>query len=224
MTTELLECVQIDTGPSPRHAVILMHGLGADGNDFVPIVGELQLHTPVRFVFPHAPMRAVTINAGHVMRAWYDIVDGDFDRRADEQGLRASQAAVEALIAREVGRGIAHERIVLAGFSQGGAVALQTGLRQPQRLAGMVALSTYLPLANTLEAQRHPANHATPIFMAHGAQDDIIPLRVARTSEQRLRALGYDVEWHEYPMPHSVSMEEIRDLSRWLARVVGGAA
>lgn len=221
MSTELLECVEIETGPAPRHAVILMHGLGADGNDFVPIVGELQLRSPVRFVFPNAPMRSVTINGGFVMRAWYDILDGDFDRRADETGLRASQAAVEALITREVDRGIQPDRIVLAGFSQGGAVALHTGLRHAQRLAGIVALSTYLPLPQKVEVERHPANHATPIFMAHGAQDDIIPLRVARTSEQRLRGWGYDIEWHEYPMPHSVSMEEIRDLSRWLTRVVG---
>lgn len=221
MSTELLECVELETGPSPRHAVILMHGLGADGNDFVPIVEELRLHAPVRFMFPHAPMRAVTINNGFVMRAWYDILDGDFDRRADETGLRASQAAVEALIARELGRGIEHDRIVLAGFSQGGAVALHTGLRHAQRLAGIVALSTYLPLGNKVEVERHPANHATPIFMAHGTQDDIIPPRVARASEQRLRGWGYDIEWHEYPMPHSVSMEEIRDLSRWLTRVVG---
>lgn len=221
MSTDLLECLEVETGPAPRHAVILMHGLGADGNDFVPIVGELQLRSPVRFVFPHAPMRAVTINGGFVMRAWYDILDGDFDRRADETGLRTSQGAVEALIAREVGRGIQPDRIVLAGFSQGGAVALQTGLRHAQRLAGIVALSTYLPLPQKAEVERHPANHATPIFMAHGAQDDIIPLRVARTSEQRLRGWGYDVEWHEYPMPHSVSMEEIRDLSRWLTHVVG---
>jgi len=213
--------IEIETGRHPAHAVIWLHGLGADGNDFVPIVGELDLPAaPIRFVFPNAPMQPVTINQGYVMRAWYDIVGTEFGKREDERGVRASQAALEALVAREGARGIPPERVVLAGFSQGGAIALQTGLRCSSRLAGIMALSTYVPLAATVQAERHAANVATPIFMAHGAQDDIIPLQVAQRSRRMLEELGYPVEWREYAMPHSVCMQEIEDIGAWLHRVL----
>ena len=219
--TELLDAIEIETGPGPRAAVIWMHGLGADGHDFEPIVPELALpdSLPVRFVFPHAPMRPVTINAGMVMRAWYDIAGQGGIRREDEQGVRASQRAIEALIEREKKRGLTAARIVLAGFSQGGAMALQTGLRHPERLAGLAALSSFLPLPDTLAAEASPANRDVPIFMAHGTHDPMIPLSRARDSRDRLLALGYRVEWHEYPVPHSVSAEEIADLSAWLRTV-----
>jgi phospholipase/carboxylesterase len=187
----------------------------------VPIVGELDLPAaPIRFVFPHAPVQAVTINNGMRMRAWYDIVADDLARREDERGVRASQGLVEALIARERERGIAAARLVLAGFSQGGAISLQTGLRHTERLAGIMALSTYVPIAATLEAERNPANAGVPIFMAHGTQDPIIPLANARRSHELLQRLGYPVEWHEYAMPHSVSPHELRDIGAWLQRVL----
>jgi phospholipase/carboxylesterase len=219
---ELLDAIQLETGRDPERTVIWLHGLGADGRDFVPIVGELDLPSaPIRFVFPHAPVQAVTINNGMRMRAWYDIVADDLARREDERGLRASQGLVEALVARERERGIPAARIVLAGFSQGGAIALQTGLRHPERLAGIMALSTYVPIAATLEAERHRANADVPIFMGHGTQDPIIPLAHARRSKELLERLGYPVEWHEYVMPHSVSPHEIRDIGAWLRRVLG---
>ena len=215
----LLDAIQLETGRDPERSVIWLHGLGADGRDFVPIVGELDLPpAPIRFVFPHAPVQPVTINNGMSMRAWYDIVADDLARREDERGVRASQGLVEALIARERERGIAASRIVLAGFSQGGAIALQTGLRHPERLAGIMALSTYVPIAATLEAERNPANADVPIFMAHGTQDPIIPLAHARRSRELLERLGYPVEWHEYVMPHSVSPDEINDIGAWLRR------
>jgi len=197
-----------------------MHGLGADGHDFEPIVAELELPRAraVRFVFPHAPMRPVTINRGHVMRAWYDVVG---DGSEDDAGIRASQALVEACIAREKARGVPADRIVLAGFSQGGAMALQTGLRHPERLAGIIALSCYLPLAATLAAEASPAGRGVPIFMAHGTQDPLIPLARARGSRDKLSELGYRVTWHEYPMPHAVCGDEVRDLSAWLRGVLG---
>jgi phospholipase/carboxylesterase len=213
-----LDAVEIETGPSARAAVIWMHGLGADGHDFEPIVPELDLPDglSVRFVFPHAPLRPVTINGGAVMRAWYDVTGLGGVRREDEQGVRASQQDIEALIEREKKRGLAAGQIVLAGFSQGGAIALQTGLRHPERLAGLVVLSSFLPLANALAAEVSPANRDVPIFMAHGTHDPMIPLARGRESRDRLLALGYRVEWHEYPMPHSVCAEEIADLSTWL--------
>jgi phospholipase/carboxylesterase len=213
-----LDAVEIETGPSARAAVIWMHGLGADGHDFEPIVPELDLPDglSVRFVFPHAPLRPVTINGGAVMRAWYDVTGLGGVRREDEQGVRASQQDIEALIEREKKRGLAAGQIVLAGFSQGGAIALQTGLRHPERLAGLVVLSSFLPLANALAAEVSPANRDVPIFMAHGTHDPMIPLVRGRESRDRLLALGYRVEWHEYPMPHSVCAEEIADLSTWL--------
>jgi len=218
-----LETVEIGTGPAPRHAVIWMHGLGADGHDFVPIVPELRLpaHLPVRFVFPHAPMQPVTINAGMVMRAWYDVFELEGRRGEDEAGLRASQGLVVGLIAREQARGIPAARIVLGGFSQGGAMALQTGLRHPERLAGIVALSCYLPLAGLLEAEASLPGRDVPIFMGHGSYDDLIPVARARRSRDLLLELGLTVAWHEYAMPHSVCAEEIRDLGRWLRETLG---
>ena len=218
--SELLDTIEVETGPAPRAAIIWLHGLGADGHDFEPIVPELSLPpaTAVRFVFPHAPIQAVTINGGARMRAWYDI---GHDGRQDAAGIRASQSRVEALIARERGRGVAAHRIVLAGFSQGGAIALQTGLRHPDPLAGVLALSTYLPLADTLEKEASAGARDVPIFMAHGVEDPLIPLARAAQSRDRLSALGYRVEWHEYPMPHSVCAEEIRDIGVWLQRTLG---
>ena len=218
-----LETIEHETAASPRAAVIVLHGLGADGNDFVPVAHELELAAvgPVRYVFPHAPTRPVTINGGYVMRAWYDILGLDSSQlREDERGLRESQVLVEALIAREKARGIAAERIVLAGFSQGCAMALMTGLRHRERLAGLVGLSGYLPLAAKTDAERHDANSHTPIFLAHGTVDPVIPIARARQSRDALVAMGHAVEWHEYPMPHSVSAAEIADLNRWLLRAL----
>ena len=217
--SDLLQAIELNTGHNPIGAVIWMHGLGADGNDFVPVVKELGLPDtlPLRFIFPHAPMRPVTINAGHVMRAWYDIIEiSSNERKVDEAGIRESQHAIEALIEREISRGIPANKIVLAGFSQGGAIALQTGLRHKQALAGILALSTYLPLAATLEAEATTANRNIPIFMAHGEQDNVIPIAIAKSSFKELERLGYKADWHEYPMPHSVSMEEIENIGAWL--------
>ncbi|MBA2411459.1 MAG: alpha/beta fold hydrolase [Burkholderiaceae bacterium] len=219
----LLECVELQTHTEPSASVVWLHGLGADGYDFVPVVRELQaLGAPAaRYVFPHAATMPVTINGGAMMRAWYDIVGVDLVRREDEKGIRASQLQVEALIAREVERGIARSRIVLAGFSQGGAIALQTGLRQSEPLAGIVALSCYLALASSFEQERVAASSAVPIFMAHGTSDPIVPLARAVASRDALEAEGHPVEWHQYAMPHSVNEEEIRDLAAFLKRVIG---
>jgi len=219
--TDLLETIEIETAPNPAAAVIWLHGLGADGNDFAPIVPELGLGglPGMRFIFPHAPMMPVTINNGYVMRAWYDVTPGDLEgrqRQADEGGVRASQAAIGKLIARENQRGIAARDIVIAGFSQGGAIALQTGLRYPERLAGVMALSAYLPLADTLPTEAAAQNRDVPIFYAHGTYDPMIPLARATASRDRLGALGYPVEWHEYPMQHSVCPEELQAISAWL--------
>src|SRR5580765_1055200 len=205
MSAELLPCVEVETAPNPGASVIWLHGLGADGNDFVPIVPELRLpgSLPVRFVFPHAPVRPVTINNGMRMRAWYDIAAADLNNRADITGVRQSQGEIEALIAREKGRGVPAARIVLAGFSQGGAIALHAGLRHAERLAGILALSTYLVQADKLPAEAAPANHDLPIFMAHGTHDPVIPLTWAARSRDALISLGYAVDWHEYAMPHS---------------------
>lgn len=220
--TDILPGIEIQTASNPQASVIWMHGLGADGNDFVPIVRELDLPaTPaIRFVFPHAPMQPVSINNGFVMRAWYDIAFDDMVRKEDEGGVRSSQKAIGALIARELDRGIAPGKIVLAGFSQGGAIALQTGLRYRERLAGVMALSTYLPLAATLAAEATAANRDVPIFMAHGSSDPIIPLPLATASKEQLTRLGYAVEWHEYPMPHSVCLEEVTDIGGWLRKIL----
>ena len=217
-----LEAIEIETGPNPTASCIVLHGLGADGNDFVPICNELDLRAigAVRFVFPHAPVRPVTINGGYEMRAWYDILGAEIDRREDEAGLRQSQAAVAALVAREQARGVSAARTVLAGFSQGCAVTLLAGLRHAERLAGLVGLSGYLPLADKTLAERSAANAAVPIFLAHGRSDPVIPIARAVASRDALLALGHPVEWHEYAMAHSVCNEEIGDLNRWLLRVL----
>ena len=218
---DLLDAVEIETSPTPTASIVWMHGLGADGHDFVDVVPELHLpaRPGVRFVFPHAPMRPVTINGGHVMRAWYDIRDDGGLRREDAGGVRASQKAIEALIEREKARGVPAASIVLAGFSQGGAMALHAGLRHAERLAGVMALSCSLPLADTLAAEGAPANRDVPIFMAHGTHDPMIPMARARRAYETLMGLGYRVEWHEYPMPHSVCAEEIADITVWLGKV-----
>ena len=212
--TVQMDAVEIETGPDPDVAVIWLHGLGADGHDFEPVVPELELPVPVRFVFPHAPVRPVTINQGMRMRAWYDIFQFGGGPE-DEAGIRASQKLVEKLIAAEKGK-----KIVLAGFSQGGAIVLQTALRYPERLAGVLALSTYVPLPSSVAAEASPANRDLPIFMAHGQFDDIIPISRAERSRDFLAGLGYPIDWHAYPMPHSVCADEIGDISRFLARIL----
>jgi phospholipase/carboxylesterase len=218
----ILDTIEKETAPEPGATIIVLHGLGADGNDFVPFVNELDLDAvgPVRFIFPHAPVMPVTINNGYRMRAWYDILGADLVRREDEAGLRASFAAIDALVEREKARGIPAQRIVLAGFSQGCAMALMTGLRHTERLGGIVGMSGYLPLAATTEAERAHANANTPVFLAHGQQDNIVPLARGRASCELLRSLGYEVTWREYPMAHSVCMEEIADLNAWLLKVL----
>ena len=216
-----LDAIEIETARNPSASIIWLHGLGADGNDFAPIVPALKLPSAaIRFVFPHAPMQPVTINGGMRMRAWYDIADGA-NRREDESGVRASQTLIEALIAREKERGTAANRLVLAGFSQGGAIALQTGLRHSERVAGIMALSTYLPIADKFAAEAGKANRDAPIFMAHGSYDPVIPLARAEQSRGLLQSLGYQVEWREYPMQHSVCPEEVSDISAWLGKVLG---
>ncbi len=221
----MLETIELETARNPTAAVIWMHGLGADGNDFVPIVNELDLtQAPaIRFVFPHAPMMPVTINNGHVMRAWYDVSFGDLEgnsRRADEQGVRQSQAHIGELIAREVERKIPFKNIVLAGFSQGGAIALQTGLRYPQTLAGVMALSCYMPCGDSFAAEASAANAKTPLLIAHGTDDPVVAYRMGKNTSDLLVKSGYPVEWHEYPMQHSVCLEEVRDIGAWLTRVL----
>ena len=221
---EPLDAIEIETGKNPAASIIWLHGLGADGNDFAPIVPELRLpKTAIRFVFPHAPVQPVTINGGMRMRAWYDISDGA-NRREDEHGVRASQVLIETLIGREKERGTKAERLVLAGFSQGGAIALQTGLRHPERIAGIMALSTYVPVGETLTAEASAANRDVPIFMAHGSYDPVIPLGRAEQSRGLLQSLGYPVEWREYGMPHSVCPEELADIGVWLGKVLGPGA
>jgi phospholipase/carboxylesterase len=222
---KLLEAIEIETGRNPAASVIWMHGLGADGNDFAPAVQEFDLSEaqPIRFVFPHAPMQPVTINNGYVMRAWYDVSFGDLEgksRQADEKGVRASQAAIGKLIEREAARGIPFKNIVLAGFSQGGAMALQTALRYPQRLAGVLALSCYLPLADSFAQEAATANSKIPIFMAHGTYDPVVPYAMGSASRDLLMKAGYDVEWYDYPMQHSVCPDEIQDIGMWLNRVL----
>ena len=220
----LIPAIECETGRNPTHTILWMHGLGADGSDFVPFVDELDLSPAphVRFLFPHAPMRPVTINRGMVRRAWYDfdIVDTDIGLHENVASLHESQRAIEALIANEKKRGVKPENIVLAGFSQGGAMALQTGLRHPEKLAGIMALSSYLPVPRMLAAEAHPANFSTPVFMAHGEIDHIIPMMFAEASRKQLRESGYTVEWHEYRMAHAVCEEEIADISKWLRRVL----
>jgi phospholipase/carboxylesterase len=219
--SDLLPAIEIETKPKPSHAVIWLHGLGADGNDFVPVVKQMKLpRLGIRFVFPHAPMRPVTINGGFVMRAWYDIAYQELAFKEDERGLRDSQKLIEDIIARENARGIPSNRIVLAGFSQGGVMTLQVGLRQPKRLAGLMALSAYLPMSPMIEIERNAASASVPIFMGHGIADNIVPLALGTMSRDTLSKLGYEVEWHQYPMPHSVCAEELADIGAWLKRVL----
>jgi len=226
-----LDTLEFQTGDAPVASIVVLHGLGADGNDFVPIAQELDLSAigPVRFVFPHAPVRPVTLNGGYPMRAWYDIF-GPADlsgpggaRREDEPGLRAAAAEVQALLDREAARGIAPARTVLMGFSQGCAMALLAGLRAPQRLAGLVGLSGYLPLAATTAAERSAASHGLPLFLAHGRFDGVVVPARGEAARDALEALGHPVEWHPYPMEHSVCPEEITDLNRWLLQVLRAA-
>ena len=219
--SETLPAIEIETKPKPSHAVIWLHGLGADGNDFVPVVKQMKLPPlGIRFVFPHAPMRPVTINGGFVMRAWYDIAYQELAFKEDERGLRESQKLIEDLIARENGRGIPSSRILLAGFSQGGVMTLQAGLRQSKPLAGLMALSSYLPMSPMIEVERNTASNSVPIFMGHGITDNIVPLALGKMSRDSLIKMGYEVEWHQYTMPHSVCPEELADIGVWLKRVL----
>jgi len=217
-----LEAIEIETGPAPTASIIVLHGLGADGNDFVPFADEIDLRSAgdVRWIFPHAPTIPVTINGGYVMRARYDILGLELVRREDEAGLRRSLAQVQAIIDAERARGIPANRIVLAGFSQGCAMTLLAGLRSPERLAGLVGMSGYLPLAEALPAERHAANADVPIFLAHGRADPVIPFDRAVASRDVLTGLGYKLEWHEYAMQHSVCPQEIFDLKNWLLKVL----
>lgn len=201
-------------------SVIWLHGLGADGNDFAGILPELSHSLPtdigIRFIFPHAPMQAVTINQGYVMRSWYDIIDTGFTRQEDEAGIRASSEQIEALIQTEIDKGIDPSRIFLAGFSQGGAIVLHTGLRLATPIGGIIALSTYLPLAHTVDKERHRANLNTPILMAHGEADDVVPIAMAEISQQQLIEQGYHIDWHRFPIAHSVNIDEIAVIGQWL--------
>ena len=222
MTSSCLPCIETNSGPIPTASVIWLHGLGASGDDFAAIVPELDLTAcpPIRFVFPHAPSIPVTLNGGYVMPAWYDILGTPSERREDDAGIRHSAHAVEALITRELSRGVRAERIILAGFSQGCAMVLHTGLRHAQRLGGLMALSGYLPLASTLAAERSDANKDIPIFMAHGTADPMITMARAEASRDTLQGLGYAVQWHTYPMPHSVHPAEIEDIGSFLRSVL----
>ena len=219
---DLPECVELETGPQPVASIIWLHGLGADGHDFEPIVPELKLPAPlpVRFVFPHAPVRPVTMNNGYPMRAWFDLVKIGMHQLRDQAGMQASRTALEGLIARENARGIPAARIVLAGFSQGGAVALYTGLQYRERLAGIMALSTYLPLVDGFQFELNPANAGVPIFYAHGTQDPVVPLQLAEHTRNELTARGCSIVWHTYPMPHAVHPQEVQHLRAWLLSVL----
>jgi len=220
-----LQTVELETAPDPRHAIIWLHGLGADGNDFKPIVPELvdRAWPPIRFVFPHAPVRAVTINGGMRMRAWYDILSPQIAAQQDVAGIRASIGELEALIAREAERGIPSERVILAGFSQGGAIVLAGGVRHASKLAGVIALSTYLPMDGLTADERNKVNDRMPIFMGHGGYDPVVPQMLGTLSRDALVALGYDVEWHSYPMAHQVCPPEIADLRAWIAKRLAAA-
>jgi phospholipase/carboxylesterase len=228
--TTVLPNITLDTGSNPQHSIIWLHGLGADGEDFVPIAEEMELPVAVRYIFPHAPMRPVTINGGNMMRAWYDIlvsaasaeISANIGRQEDTAGIRASQAEIEKLIAQEEQRGVAASHIYLAGFSQGGAVVLYTGLRHKETLGGILALSTYLPLAQALKTEADVAARHTPIFMAHGRADPVIPYAFGRASSEELLRQGYVLDWYDYAMPHSVCPEEIRDIEQWLTRRLAG--
>jgi phospholipase/carboxylesterase len=224
ISPDLLPAIEVETGKNPTHTVLWLHGLGAAGDDFVPIVNELALPaaTRIRFLFPHAPMRAVSVNRGMVMRAWYDfdMVDPDVGLQENMASLRESQRAIEGLIVREEQRGIQPGQIILAGFSQGGALALQAGLRYSEKLAGIMVLSAYLPAPQTLAAEANRANCSTPIFMAHGDSDNVIPIMLAAASKRQLSNSGYAVEWHEYRMAHTVCREELDNIGEWLKRVL----
>ncbi len=222
MSKLAVEKIEYETGSDPTWAVIWLHGLGTDGHDFEPVAPQLGFsdQPAVRFVFPHAPVRPITINGGMSMRGWYDIREMAINRQEDRAGLEESRQIVESLIAIENQRGIPSDRIFLAGFSQGGAVSLFTGLRHAEKLAGIIALSTYLPDAGSTEAERHPANHTTPILMAHGIGDPIIPLPMAEESRDTLKTMGYQTEWLTYPMEHSVCMEDIQDIAGFLRRQI----
>ena len=218
-TGTLLECVEINTGANPQHAVIWMHGLGADGHDFEPIVPHLGIppNLPVRFVFPHALMRPITVNNGAVMRAWYDIIElGSTSKGQDESGIRHSAKKIQALIDHQIGLGIPASNIILAGFSQGGAMALHVGLRYPKTLGGIMSLSAYLLFPEKLAVERSQANANTPVFMGHGTQDPMVPYFLGEAARATLAKGDWPVEWHSYPMPHSVSQPEIEDIGRWL--------
>jgi len=217
-----LDVIEVQTGPNPTGTVIWMHGLGADGHDFEPIVPELVSpgERALRFVFPNAPIRPVTLNGGYRMRAWYDIIGLERRTVQDEDGIRASHEIIEALIRRENERGIATSRIVVAGFSQGGAMALYSGPRYPEKLAGIMGLSCYMLLESRFAAERVAANHATPIFLGHGMQDPVVSAALGEETRQLLESQGYPVEWHAYPMPHSVSAQEVLDIAAWLRRVL----
>jgi phospholipase/carboxylesterase len=224
----ILPHITFDTAPSPRHSIIWLHGLGADGADFLPIAEELNLPVPVRFIFPHAPKQPVSLNGGLIMRAWYDISENDllikpennFKIKQDAAGIRASQAEIEKLIAQEKQRGVSSSNIFLAGFSQGGVIALQTGLRHKDRLGGILALSTYLALTDTLNEEASIASNATPIFMAHGLYDPVVLYVFGKSSRDLLIQQGYQVKWHDYAMQHSVCQEEVSDMGEWLTSVV----
>lgn len=217
-----LDTLEVHPAGEAVASVVILHGLGADGSDFLPVARQLELGPvgPVRFVLPYAPVRPVTINGGYRMPAWYDILGSEIDRAEDERGLRESSALVQALLDREAARGIASERTVLMGFSQGCAMTLLAGLRYPHRLAGLAGLSGYLPLASTTAAERQGANAGVPVFMGHGRRDGVVPVRSGEASRDALRALGHDVEWHDYPIEHSVSMDEIEDLQAWLLKIL----
>lgn len=221
-----LECVEVATGPSPAASVVWMHGLGADGHDFEPIVPALRPRLPcaTRFVFPHAPVRPVTLNGGYPMRAWYDVFGFDRQSRQDSEGIRSADAAIREIIARENERGVPNSRIVLAGFSQGGAMAVYTGTRQSAPLAGVMALSCYLLQSDRFAAEHSAASLQTPIFMAHGLHDELLPMTLGTQARDLLLATGYTVTWHDYPMAHSVSPEEVDDIGDWLATVLSAPA
>lgn len=226
----ILEHITLESGKNPQYSTIWLHGLGADGQDFVPVVDDLNLPVAMRYIFPHAPLRPVTINGGFIMRAWYDITDADLstelktalNAQQDEVGIRDSQTAIESLIAREIARGIAPQHIFLAGFSQGGAIALHTALRQPTPLAGVLALSTYLPLSETASLEATPDSRKTPVFMGHGRSDPIVPCALGAASKEALQAMGYELAWHEYPMQHSVIDRELRDIEAWMTERIEG--
>jgi phospholipase/carboxylesterase len=221
-----LELIEFESAPAPRASLIILHGLGADGQDFVPFCHELELDGigPLRFVLPSAPVIPVSLNGGYPMRAWYDILPRDDARREDEPSLRATVPLIDALIEREIARGIPAERIVLMGFSQGCAMTLMCGLRQPHRLAGLIALSGYLPLPATIEAEANPANRDTPIFMAHGTHDDVVLPARGQAAHDLLRQLGYAIDWHSYPMAHNLCLDEVTDINAWLKGVLGPKA